>query len=140
MNILVDSDFLVAISKPDDYSHTRAKKLLHKLRNSRTNFYCLNCVVQESTTVISKKVGMKEARKFYSSLKNIIDRFIILDTTVENSAWDIFFRQSKKGTSFVDCANLAAFKRYKLDKIASFDRFYPVSTRLSFLWKKQAPG
>ena len=125
MKLLVDSDFLVAAYKADDPSHIRATKM-SRLHNKQGNkFVCLNLVVQESATVISHRMGMDDARKFYKNIGNFIDTFIVLDTELEKECWNIFLEQSKKGTSFVDCANLAVCQKYKLDGILSFDKFYP---------------
>lgn len=125
MKLLVDSDFLIANYRIDDPSHRKASESARELNKQKHKFYCLNIVVQESTTVISKKMGMNHARKFYSGLRNFIDIFVILDEQTERKAWEIFLAQTKKGTSFVDCANLAALEKYKFDKILSFDTVYP---------------
>ena len=50
---------------------------------------------------------------------------------LDREAWKILKGQTKKGTFFIDCANLAALELYKLDKIASFDTFYPKLLRFS---------
>jgi predicted nucleic acid-binding protein len=125
LKILVDSDFLIANYKIDDSSHSKSKKLAKKLKSEGHRFYCLNIVVQESTTVISKKMGMNDVRKFYSGLENFVDIFIIMDEKLESHTWRLFLKQTKKGSSFVDCANLTTLNEYKLDKIASFDKAYP---------------
>ena len=41
-----------------------------------------------------------------------------------------FLKQTKKGCSFIDCANLAVIERYKLDGILTFDEFYPKELRV----------
>ena len=53
-----------------------------------------------------------------------------LDAILEQLTWDLFLKQSKKGTSFIDCANLTALSYYNFDKIFSFDQFYPKTLRL----------
>lgn len=123
--ILVDSDFLIANAKKDDPLHKKAKSLARNLNTKNVKFYCLNLVVQEATTVISKRIGMNAAKIFYSQLGKFIRTFIISDENLERKAWQIFLKQTKKGTSFTDCTNLATLKEYNLDKIASFDTFYP---------------
>ena len=125
LKLLVDSDFLIANYRADDPSHNKATKVAIDLNKKRAKFYCLNLVVQESTTVISKKIGMDDARKFYSGLKNFVDIFVLLDERLEKRAWEIFLKQTKKGTSFVDCVNIAVVEKYNFDGILSFDKFYP---------------
>ena len=123
MKVLLDSDFVVALYKRKDSNHTKAVKLFRKIENE--SLVAINLVFQESTTVISKQMGMKDAKIFLGSIRRIIGEEIKLNNILEVKSWEVFLRQNKKGTSFVDCANLAILKEYNLDKIASFDKFYP---------------
>jgi predicted nucleic acid-binding protein len=132
MKILVDSDFLVALYKPDDSNHIRAKKIFKSIEGN-TTLFSLNLVFQESTTVISKRMGMVHARKFFELINHLVKSRIDLDEKLEKKAWQIFLKQTKKGTSFVDCANWAALREFKLDKIASFDKAYAQNTLISMV-------
>lgn len=123
MKLLIDSDFLVSLYKPDDSNHIRSTKIYRKIESETTSF-ALNIVFQEATTVISKRMNMYHARKFYNSINKLVTTKVYLDTSLEEKTWQIFLNQTKKGTSFVDCANLAALEYYKLDGILSFDEFY----------------
>ena len=76
-------------------------------------------------------MGMKYAKNFYSSVFRMASEKIIMDEELENESWKIFLSQTKKGTSFVDCANLAVVEKYKLDGILSFDKFYPKDVRIA---------
>ena len=129
MKYLVDSNILVAVYKRDDSTHERATRLVKKFHINGNTFIVNNLVIQESTTVISHKMGMRNAKEFYQGLVNFIDETISVEALVEKKAWRIFFEQAKKGTSFIDCANLAAIEHYKLDGILSFDTFYPKTLR-----------
>ena len=119
----MDSDFLVALYKPDDTNHLKSTGIYKKIEHGY-EFFALNIVFQEATTVISKRMDMQHARNFYESINKIILKKAYLDTKLEEKSWQIFLRQTRRGTSFVDCANLAALDYYKLDGILSFDRFY----------------
>lgn len=129
--VIVDSDFLVALFKPDDFSHRRAVDCANVVKGKGYLFVALNLVVQESTTVISHKMGMADARTFHAGLKTVLDQTIRLHEELEKEAWKLFLQQTKKGTSFIDCANLAAIAQYKLSGILSFDQFYPKSVIIS---------
>lgn len=129
MKYLVDSNILVAVYKRDDSTHERATRLVKKFHSNGNTFLVINLVIQESTTVVSHKMGMRDAKAFYRGLMDFVDETMPVDTQVEEKAWRIFFKQTKKGTSFVDCANLAVVEHYKLDGILSFDTFYPKSVR-----------
>lgn len=128
--VIVDSNVLIALVKADDSTHLVAKRLVLNLHDKGYVFIALNLVIQESATVISMKVGQKAAKDFFENRARVIDQEIYLDSDLEKTAWRIFIEQNKKGTSFIDCANLAVIQKYKLDGILSFDEFYPKSLRM----------
>lgn len=123
--IVLDSNVLVALYKLDDSTHQKAKEITRRLHDQGDIFMILNLVVQETATVISMKVGQKEAKNFYLKRDRVVDQEVVLDYSLEKIAWNIFLKQVKKGISFVDCANLAFIDKYRLDGILSFDKFYP---------------
>lgn len=130
MKYLVDSDFLISFSSDTDSTHSRSLEIYKNLRQN-SEFLALNLVFQESTTVVSKKFGMQKAKMFYEMINKFIATRILLDEGVEKDAWKIFLKQNKKGTSFIDCANLAVCQKYKLEGILSFDEFYPKNVRIT---------
>ena len=62
--IVLDSNVLVALYKLDDSTHQKAKEITRRLHDQGDVFMVLNLVVQETATVISMKVGQKEAKDF----------------------------------------------------------------------------
>ncbi|KKQ92709.1 MAG: hypothetical protein UT17_C0001G0088 [Candidatus Woesebacteria bacterium GW2011_GWB1_39_10] len=124
MKYLVDSDFLISLYKPTDSNHKKASEIFKGIGKT-ARLVASNLVFQESTTVISKQIGMEAAIKFYDLITKLIDEQLILENILEKEAWKIFLKQTKKGTSFIDCANLAVCTKLKLDGILSFDEFYP---------------
>lgn len=123
--VIIDSNVLIAVFLLEDSLHTRATQLVSQLKTQGTVFYTINLVLQESATVLSMRKGMTSARTFYAAVHNFVDQMVPFDEDVEKESWKIFLSETKKGTSFVDCALLASARHYKIDKIASFDRFYP---------------
>lgn len=131
MKILFDSDVLIALRFADQSTHGQAKEIFKKISKRSNSFYCLNLCFQEVATVISHKYSQAQAKSFYHEIQKNPPNVIFLDKNIEAKAWKMFFQQKKKKTSFVDCANLVCVKLYKLDKIFSFDKFYPKTLRLS---------
>ena len=123
MKILVDSDALFGLSVAKDAHHKTATKIFNSLPHS-TKKLALNLTIQESATVISNKIGQQQAKDFISNLPNLNLEIIPLHPDIESRAWEFFTQQTKKGTSFVDCANAATLEYYQLDSIFSFDTFY----------------
>ena len=122
---LLDANVLVGAYRSDDELHKKATAWVSNLKRKGWSFVSTNLVIQETATVLSMRVSMNLAKKFLKDQRNILDEEIFVDKQLETKSWEIFLRQTKKGTSFVDCSNLAAIEMYHLDGILSFDRFYP---------------
>lgn len=124
MKVLLDSDALFALYAASDVHHDRAKEILEKLLEEKGELLVTNLVVQETGTVISHRFGQKQAKDFLNRFNKINIKQIFVDEKLTARAWRIFKSQGKKGTSFVDCANLATSRELKIQKIFSFDKFY----------------
>lgn len=122
---LIDANIVVALYRPDDSLHRAAVAVVSKLKHNDWKFVFTNLLFQETATVLSMRVGMSLAKKFLKDYLDLIDEVIFVDEDAEKLSWGIFSSQTKKGTSFVDCSNLAVLEKYKLDGILSFDKFYP---------------
>jgi predicted nucleic acid-binding protein len=122
MKYLLDSDFLYALYRLDDASHEKAVNIFKKVDKDDLNV--LNLVIQESTTLVAKRIDMDRARIFFDSVNKIQRQIIVLNKEIEKLVWKMFLKQTKKGSSFIDCANLVVCQKYKLDGILSFDEFY----------------
>ena len=126
---LLDANVLVGVVRDKDALHEQAVELLEKWQEE-VELWALNLVIQEAATVVSMRDGMEAAKIFFRGYKNMVDVEIKLDEELEELSWGMFLRQVKKGTSFVDCANLAVIEKYKLGGILTFDKFYPKELRL----------
>lgn len=124
MKILVDSDFLVALSRSVDSNHKKALKLLEKIELEKPEVYISNLVKFESATVISHRDGMDAVRKFVLSVDSFCKNQIFVEEKVEEKIWKHFLAENKKKTSFIDCSNVVLVNEYKFDKILAFDEFY----------------
>jgi predicted nucleic acid-binding protein len=122
MKALADADFLVALAKIDDSNHARAIAKLADLEN--VIIFITPFTISEAVTVLSYKVSQKAAKDFLMSIrqKNFIE--LPLEKIVGAEADRVFLSRKEKGISWIDCFNIAAVKRYRLDGILSFDKFY----------------
>lgn len=120
--VLADADFLVAIAKKDDTNHQKALRYATMLKNSAV--FVTPFTIPEAVTVLSYKVSHKAAKSFLQSVReqNFIE--LPLDQMTTKEADSIFLSRNEKGTSWVDCVNVAFVKLYHLDGIVSFDKFY----------------
>lgn len=130
MNILLDSDALFGLFVPHDAHHKTVKAIIKKNLIPQNSFRVLNLVIQETATLISYKINQEVSLSFLENFSTLATHIITLTEVIERNAWDIFKKQTKKGTSFIDCANLATVEYYKLDGILTFDEFYPQELRI----------
>lgn len=122
LKVLLDSDALIAIAKPDDSNHDKALQTIYKNKNLILYTTCFS--ITESSTVISYKVSQDAAAAFLNQVRKSNFKSIDYSAELEELADKIFVAQKNKGTSWFDCFNLAAYKSLKLDAIFSFDKFY----------------
>jgi len=121
MQLLIDTDFLIALIKEDDKNHLRSVNKLRVLKDAL--IFITPFTIPETVTVLSYKVSQKSAQKF---LKEAREKFVELPLNEEviASTDKIFLTQNKKGISWIDCLNVAIVKYYKLEGILSYDKFY----------------
>lgn len=125
MNILFDSDGLFALYVATDVHHERAKEMFASLLLGKKNqFYVSNLVLQETATVLSYRFGQEVALDFMTRVQRLPIVRIFVEEKMEAQAWNVFGKQNKKGTSFIDCSNLAIQEQHGIDTIFSFDKFY----------------
>ncbi|KKT29569.1 MAG: hypothetical protein UW41_C0016G0029 [Candidatus Collierbacteria bacterium GW2011_GWC2_44_18] len=129
MKRLIDSDFLVGLFRDADAHHEETLSLLENETDKESDLYVVNLVLFETATVLAHRVNMDAVRLFYDKLPKLNLKIISFDEKLESMSWEMFLKQTKKGCSFVDCANMAVLRRYRLDGILSFDKFYPDKIR-----------
>lgn len=122
---MLDSDFLFGLFVPDDVHHNNTKKILREIEGHSVKLHALNLVLQETATVVSNKRTQQDAVRFVKNFDSVVDTVIVLSPDVEEKTWKLFLKQRENEISFIDCANLVVLEEYNLDKIASFDKFYP---------------
>lgn len=126
MNIVCDSDYLIAYFACEESTHQRALQLEPLFLGH--DVYYLDIVHFESVTVVSRKYGYITAELFLEGLKKTHFTRVKYDP-YEKEIWSEFYSHHKKNISFVDCANLVLARKLKA-KIASFDSFYPLEILL----------
>lgn len=125
LNILLDTDALVALTKKNDSNRQKAINIYQKLKELGVHFYLSPFTIAETVTVLSYKLSHNEAKKFLKEARNKNLPILFLEDST-NLADQWFFKQIKKGTSYFDCYNMALLERYKkqISAIFSFDSVY----------------
>lgn len=124
MKVLLDSDALFSLYVASDVHHKKARAVFEKLLQGENEFFITNLILQETATVLSYRFGQKQAVDFLKRFgKSGIGQIFVREKLTAKT-WDIFQKQEKKGTSFIDCVNVAIYQEKGADQIMSFDKFY----------------
>ena len=126
LNILLDTDTLVALTKEDDSNRQKAISIYQKLKSKGVSFYLSPFTTAETATVLSYKLSHKEAKQFLKEARKTDLPILSLEENALNLADSWFNKQNKKRTSYFDCYNMALLERYRkqLNAIFSFDGVY----------------
>jgi len=125
-DVLVDADALVALAKKDDSNHKKAIKINNILQKKGINYYLSPFTITEVVTVLSYRVSHSAAKKFLKEIRKINLPVLELPQKYHYLADKWFLKQTKKGTSYADCYNMALMKKYQalIGAIFSFDSIY----------------
>ena len=125
MDLLVDSDVFIALINENDSNHYKAKKGVNFLNQKRfIRLYTNNFVVSETATDLSYKISQSTAHQF---LKDILKSDIVIfqvNERLQIMAYEKFLSIKRKGTSMVDCINMALLDYLNQRTIFSFDKGY----------------
>ncbi len=122
--LLVDSDVFFALGVISDANHLKATHLRQQFFREKRQLSTLNLVIFETATLVSHRIGQKEAVIFLTDIFSGEIEVIKLDDEIERKAIEFFKKQTRKNTSFVDCANMAVMEQFGLTSIFSFDEIY----------------
>lgn len=121
---LVDSDAFVALVLPGDALATTAQHLFHEIETQHQGIATTNWVVAETATVLSNRDSQATALKFLTMIEEGEIPVLSISEALERATHDIFRAQKTKGTSMVDCSNVATARYYDIPNLLTFDRFY----------------
>lgn len=120
--VLVDSDAFIAWLVADDLLHKEAVEVLRTLQKNKQTTVTTSLVVAETATVLSNRVGQGQARAFLDFVEKL--PIIHITEDLQREALTLFRKQATKGTSVVDCSNVAVINSFHIASIFSFDGFY----------------
>ncbi len=123
-DILVDSDAFVGLFLDHDTHHAECQQQLRQFQADNRVLVTTSFVVSETATVLSHLDGQTMARDFFDTIQSHQFPVIFISETLQTAAEKVFYQQEKKGTSMVDCANVAVMQQFHIPTIWSFDRFY----------------
>lgn len=124
MKVLFDSDAFYALTVDTDPHHNNSKEIYSRILTKKYNLFTSSLVLHETATLLSYRINQTASFKFLQVFEKLPINTIFFDQSLESQTWQIFKQQTKKGTSFIDCSNIAIYKHFKMDYIFSFDKIY----------------
>ena len=125
MNIIIDSDALLALINSKDSLHERAKALLIELHTQGAELILLPTTLSEFALIATNRVGQNQTKAVVEVWTERANHQVIeVDKELTSFAVKLFQKQTSKEESLFDCFVMAAASRYKYDAIFSFDKGY----------------
>jgi len=124
IEVLVDSDAFVGRFYTKDAHHERAKRGFSTLEKRGSAIATTSLVISEVATVLSHRSGQELARKYLDVMERSKLPVIHIDENLQGAALELFKKETARGTSVTDCANVVVVKRFEIPALFSFDKFY----------------
>jgi len=125
VNLFVDTSAWLALYDADDGQHENAVKKSGDIRKSKIDLVTSDYILDESITVIRRRISHKSAVAFGESVMNsdIVKIVSVTDETFFES-WEMFRRYDDKKFSFTDCASFILMKKMGIRRAFTFDRHF----------------
>jgi len=120
--VLIDTDAFIGWMVETDAHHPAALKAFDYLRQNRLEPVTIQPVIGEGLTLLSHRQGQAQARQFMQLVLTL--PAIAIDDTLHQDTLAVFAEQRRKGTSYVDMANVVVMRRLRIPLILSFDKVY----------------
>lgn len=120
-NIYIDTDALIALNDTSDILHTKATKILKSLTNQQITAYLGTNILLETLTIISQRLGKKQANLLLSELRSDKYKIVTPDEALTLKAEKIFRSVNSKNISYSDCISFAIVETYNIKHVFSFD-------------------
>lgn len=123
--LFVDTSWFKAfVDKKDDF-YAQASDQFGKIESEKIPLVTTNFILDESYTLIRKRVSKAESFKFKELLSELTGILSLVRITPkdENDAWS-YFKEDWSGLSFTDCTSFTVMKRLDLKDVATFDNHF----------------
>jgi len=123
MNIIVDTDALLALADTNDSLHTKAKALLIKLHLSAAKLLLLPSTLGEFSVLSTIRIGLEQTKAVVEVWTTGSSHKILnINQDLTKLALKIYNEQTSKEESLFDCYLIAAFNQNKIDALFSYDK------------------
>ena len=123
--VFIDTNAQVALNSKNDSLHTRAISINKNYISSKLKYITTNFVLDETYTLLSRKVNNEAAINFGNLIrKSSILEIVRIDFAIEEYAWQIFEKYKDKEFSYTDCTSFAVMKTLKINKAFTSDKHF----------------
>src|SRR3989344_6374309 len=121
--LLLDSSFVIALFYGNRESVDKAVSILPTLITV-DHVYINNYILSEIVTVLSQRIGKKNAKDSLETMQNNNIELINVSRKVEGEAYDEFLKIEKKDISFADVVSVLHAKEKEIGAILTLDKHY----------------
>lgn len=119
--IFVDTTAFYALLNDGDASHDAAANVWAALAQRRDSLHTTNYVVVETMSLLQARLGVRPARAFHDELLPVVQMHTV-DSFLHEAAVDLFFSESRRHLSLIDCSSFVFMRRSGIRRAFSFDR------------------
>jgi len=129
--MFADTSGWCALLDSSDQNHPGAAKLWREISGATAKIYTSDYVLDETITLIRRKIGHGPAVQFIRSImaSRIVEILRVTEAAWQD-AWQMFEKQRDKDYSFTDCTSFVLMKQNGLSRSFAFDRHF---TQAGFL-------
>jgi predicted nucleic acid-binding protein len=123
--VFVDTGAFVAIRRPDEREHVRARETFAALVERRVRLVSTNFVFAETYAALLSRANRRAAIAWGSPMRaGAAIEFVRVDQEVEDAAWQILEAHEDKTWSYVDAVSFALMEREGIGTAFAFDQHF----------------
>ena len=120
MNVFVDTSAFYALVSETDEMHVEALAIHERLKEEEGSFVTTNYVFLESVSLLQKRYGVAEARRFGDFVDRQVE-LVWVDGAQHRRAWDYWKQRGMRHLSFVDCSCFIVMHNLSIRQAFTFD-------------------
>lgn len=124
LKVFIDTDALIGLNDASDASHQKALQILKILAKGNYISYLSTNILLETLTIISQKIGKKQALRLLDELRS--GGYIIIhpDEKMIFAAEELFKSITSKNVSYSDCLSFTVARKHGINWVFSFDAHF----------------
>lgn len=129
LKIAIDTNYLVALVDKHDVWHSKACEIRESLKKANVEYVYLDCVINETISVLAKRLEEKGQIEKLSALLHDLERFVPEEkiTWISQQTHSLFqeilalIKNSKGKLNFHDCLIALVLRNSGIKYLVSFD-------------------